>query len=361
MNISIDTNILKRDRKLESSDISLLAKLSKLGLLKLHIPWVIYKEATSQNFIEIKTIIEKITKDLDNLDKKGLRDVEHFKFSQISKEISSIDVENSVKNHWDEFIESSGAILHHINEKHGELVMASYFAGQAPFPEPKSRKDIPDAFIYQALLTITEKNGTITFVCDDNNLREACSKIPSVTVVKNYSELYDLGEFKEIKEKYESIEHYADELIVLEENIDDIRAQAEEDIRSEIFNDYIITHPNIPDDNNEGKLIDIRKISLLNVDKAKIQFIDDFFYIPVQAEGVFSLEYFLYKADYYMLGDTRKIFIADKHWNDHYFLVEESFEVKFSFKYKIKKDNVDMLEMEAEDLNFEEVNIIGEE
>lgn len=70
MNISIDTSILRRDRKLESSDILLLGKMSKLGLLKLHVTWIVFKETTTQNYLEAKAIINKIVKELNELDKK---------------------------------------------------------------------------------------------------------------------------------------------------------------------------------------------------------------------------------------------------------------------------------------------------
>lgn len=360
MNISIDTSILRRDRKLESSDILLLGKMSKLGLLKLHIPWVVYRETTTQNYLECKAIIEKIVKDLNTLDKKGIGEGEHLKFKKLAKQIEAIDIETSTLKHWNDFIKDSKAILHKIDEKHGELVMTSYFLGQQPFPEPKSRKDIPDAFIYQGLLTISHKYGHLHFICDDTNLRESCDRITNVTGLKGFSDLFDLPEFKIISDKYKLIEHYADELIIVEESIEKIKEKANEDIWNEILNDIIISSPNIPDDNNEGRLVGIDEVTDIQVDETKIQYIDNYFYIPVSAKGVFTIEYFMFKSDYYIIDDRRNIHITDNDWNDHYFLVEETFNVKFSFKYKLAKDEVDSLELEAEDINFDEVNVIWE-
>jgi len=360
MNISIDTSIFRRDRKLDSSDILLLSKLCKLGLLKIHIPWIVYRESTTQNFLDIKTIVDKIIKDLNSFDKKGIGEIEHYKFQKISKQIQEIEIETSTIKHWTEFIENSKSTLHCIDEKDGELVMTAYFLGDAPFPEPKSRKDIPDAFIFQAIKKISENFGELVFITDDNNLKESCNKIENVNSIKSFSELYDLPAFHILNDKYKQVEHYADELLVLEDNIDEIKNQAEHDIWNEILNDIIIDSSNIPDDNNEGRLIDILKINYITLDKSKIQFVDDFFYIPVQSEGIFTIEYFLFKSDYYIYDDSRKITITDNDWNKHYFLVEETFEVKFSFKYKIAKSRVDFLEMEAEDIIFEEVTIIRE-
>jgi len=360
MNITIDTSILRRDRKLESSDILLLGKMCKLGLLKVHIPWVIFRETTTQNYIESKAILDKIVKELNTLDKKGISVSDLFKFKKIAKQIEAIDIESSTLKHWNEFIEESKIVLHKIDEKHGELVMTSYFLGQQPFPEPKSRKDIPDAFIYQALQTISDKFGQIYFICDDNNLRTSCDKLSNVIGIKGFSDLFDLPEFKKINDSYKLVEHYAEELLVIEDSIEEIKKKANEDIWNEILNDIIISSPNIPDDNNEGRLVGIDKVSDIEIDKTKIQYIDNYFYIPINAKGVFTIEYFIFKSDYYIIDDNRNINITDNDWNDHYFLVEEKFDVKFSFKYKLGKDKVDFLELEAEDINFEEVNIIWE-
>lgn len=361
MNVSIDTSILRRDRKLESSDILLLGKMSKLGLLKLHVPWIIYREATTQNHIEIKTTVDRIIKELNSFDKKGINESEHLKFKKIAKQIQEIDIETSTIKHWNNFIRDTKSILHKIDEKHGELVMSSYFLGQAPFPEPKSRKDIPDAFIYQALQTISDKFGKILFISDDENLRTSCDKLSNVIGLKTFSDLFDLPDFKSINDQYKKIEHYADELIILEDSIDKLKEVADEDVFNELFNDTIISSPNIPDDNNEGRLINIEEVSNIEIDKTKIQYIENYFYIPVKAEGVFTIDYFIYKSDYYIIDDRRNIHIIDNDWNDHYYLVQEDFEVKFSFKYKIAKDNVENLDkLIVEDINFDEVNIIWE-
>jgi len=359
MNIAIDTSILRRDRKLEGSDVLLLGKMGKLGLLKLHIPWIIYREITTHSYLESKTIIDKMVKDLNSFNKQGISESDHLKLKEIAKQIEVIDIEASILERWDDFIESSKTILHGIDENHGELVMTSYFLGTDPFSKPKSRKDIPDAFIYQALRTISDEFGKIYFVCDDTNLRNCCDKIPNIVGLSGFSDLFDSSDFKAINDKYKLIEHYAEELIAIEEAIEEIKTIAKKDIQNnKIFNDITISNSDIPDDNNEGIVVGIDKISNIDIDKTKIQYIDNYFYIPIKADGVFTIEYFIYKADYYLIEDSRYIHITDSDWNDHYFLVEETFDVKFSFKYKIAKDKVAFLEPEIEDISFDQVNVI---
>jgi len=361
MNIVIDTTIFRQDRRLEKSDLLLLRKLSKLGLIKIHIPWVVYKESTSQNYLEIQDAINKIVKELKGLKNKGLSEKEHLQFEKLSKEIETVDIRDSVNQHWESFINDSNAVLYEIEDNDGRNVMLSYFLGEPPFPNPKSRKDIPDAFIYQTVKSLSNALEQIYVITNDNNLRKECNEIPNVVGLKDFSELYNLVEYEPIDEEYKRIEHFADELLILEDRIEEIKTKAEKDVWDEILNDIIIESDNIPDDNKEGRLVGIEKISSVKIDKSKIQFIYDVFYIPIEVEGVFTIEYFLFKSDYFVYEGNRSINITDGDWNKHFFLVEESFECRLTFKYKIEKENVEDMFFEAEDVVFEEVNLIQNE
>ncbi len=358
MNIALDTSIFRKDRKLENFDLLLLKKLSKLNLIKIHIPWIVYKESTSHNFIDTNTTIDKMTKDLQNFDKRGIAFREVIVLRKISKQLKSINLFKSVEDHWKEFINESNAILHPLDNTHGEIVMLSYFNGDKPFPVAKSRKDIPDAFIYQALITISKSYSPIIFIAEDKNLREACNLINNINSISSFDELYKLKEYEPIEKKYKEIEHYIDELIIVEENIEDIRKIAITKIHGEIFNEMIIEAENIPADNNEATVVRVFQITTLDTDKTKIQFVDNNFYIPVEGNGRFTLEYFLFKADYYIL-DNRNISIIDSDWNKHYYNVVEDFDFDFSFKFKLNKEDVDDIKnIEVEDIKISNIEII---
>jgi hypothetical protein len=52
--------------------------------------------------------------------------------------------------------------------------MDAYFRGLPPFSTAKSRKDIPDAFIYAVLLDLAREPGGVAFVSSDRRFLEAC-------------------------------------------------------------------------------------------------------------------------------------------------------------------------------------------
>ncbi|MBL7704524.1 MAG: DUF4935 domain-containing protein [Taibaiella sp.] len=343
MNIIIDTSILRKDRGFLNSDILLIKKLAKLDLLKIHFPWIVFKESISQNLLEVKNGIDNAIKEISSLNRKGIDIEEYEKLKEVTKALESINskTEKSIEKHWERFINDSKAILHEINEEHGKKVMTSYFLGTKPFPVPKSRKDIPDAFIYEAILTINEIFGKTCFICDDKNLRESIAKNEDCQVFKTYEEFFDSDIYKLIDSEYKKIEHYVDELIVLKENIDKIEKYAKEELYRDLFagDEQVIVHENIPSDGNEGALQDIEGELVETIQFDKIQFVDGVFYIPIEMKACFRIEYFLFKADYYIY-EERNISIIDHDWNKHYYLVEESFNASLSFKCTIEQENI---------------------
>lgn len=364
MNIIIDTSILRKDRGFLNSDILLIKKLAKLDLLKIHVPWIIYKESTSQNIIEVGKGFGNAIKEISSLNKKGIDIEEYEKLKKIAEELEKLklDTEKSIERYWERFIIESKAILHEIKDDHGKKVMTSYFLGSKPFPAPKSRKDIPDAFIYEAILTINEKYGEVYFICDDNNLRVSIAKNDNCSVFESYEDFFDSDFYKSIDIEYKKIEHFANELIVLKENIGEIEKYAKEELYRDLFagDEQVIVHENIPSDGNEGALqgIDGEMIETLEIEK--IQFVDGVFYIPVEMKACFRIEYFLFKADYYLYEELRDISIIDHDWNKHYYLVEESFNVTLSFKCTIEQESIihGEFEFDYEPAIIEELEII---
>lgn len=364
MNVVIDTSILKRDRGFLHSDILLIKKLAKLDLLKIHIPWIVYKESTSQNIKESDSVLGKSIKEISSLNKKGVSKEDYIELEKIIDRLNSIkgSLDKSIDTHWAEFIADSKATLHEIDDGHGKLVMSSYFTGDKPFPEPKSRKDIPDAFIYEAIKSIREEVGKIHFICADNNLRNSIDRLDNCTGFSSYSDFYKSPRYVEIENEYKKIEHYSDELILLRENVDKISKFAETEIYGDVFagNDQVIFNESIPSDDSEGAIQDMEDVTIDKVHLDGIQFVDGIFYISIDISGKFGVEYFMFKSDYYMETEDRNISIIDDDWNKHYFLVYETFDVKLSYQCSVEQDSVKHkeFEFETEQVTIEEINIL---
>lgn len=365
MNIVIDTSILQRDRGFLQSDILLLKKLAKLDLIKIHIPWIVYKELTSQNIKESNSVLFKSISEISSLNKKGISKEDYLELEKVISQLNSLkdSLNMSIDKHWADFVTDSKATLHEINDGHGKLVMSSYFTGDKPFPEPKSRKDIPDAFIYEAIKSIREKVGEIHFICADNNLRNSIDGLDYCTGFSSYADFYKSPKYVVIESEYKKIEHYSDELILLRENVDKISKFAESEIYGDVFagNDQVITNESILSDDREGAIQDMEDVTIDIVHLDTIQFVDGIFYISIDISGKFGIEYFMYKSDYYMEAKDRNISIIDDDWNKHYFLVYEIFDVRISYQCSVVQDSVRRkeFEFETEQVIIKELNIIN--
>ena len=338
--IILDSSIINRDRSFSGPDMKLLKRLSSLGLLQWHIPWVIYQEIITHNQTEGIKKIDKLGKHLDDLEKVGVVSTVTSKIRTIRDLISEVRTEFDCKIYWNTIFKEANAQIDTFNTKLSYDVMCSYFNGEAPFPEPKSRKDIPDAFIYEHIKEYAS-HKPVFFICGDNNLSIKCNNLNNVVVFSSLKDFYQSDEYKPIESKYKNIEQYNKGLKVISVNASQIISKAREDVYGDLLVDFNqgIENYNILSDEHEGILTGISNISKVEILFNDIKYVDNKFYIPISVIGDFVIEYFLYKADY-PLYDDRKIRIIED-WNDHYYLVNEQFNASFIFNYSIDKTDID--------------------
>jgi hypothetical protein len=325
MKIVIDSTEYKTDKGLNKEDISIIKDLGDKGLIELHIPWFIYKECISTSIDVLNTEMLQIETSLKSFNRKGLDDFDYHGARSIAKEVEELrgEIKISVVNLWEKFVTKSKAYLYQFDEKESKNVFNSYFVGDKPFKSLKSRKDIPDAFIYNTILKISS-SGVVHLISNDKNLCEAFADISNVVLHKTLKDLFQHKDFEEINTKYlklkdkERIEN-AKELIL--ENFDVIDAAVRDytkGIRHLDFEDK-----SLRSDNNEGTInaIDNPKTT---IDKESIKLIGEEFFVPVIVYATASIDYFVFKSDYWIYEDLPGI---REDWNKHYYLVEDVVEI----------------------------------
>ena len=203
LNIFIDSSILYKHQSLNTKDITTLKVLGNRHLIDLYIPWIVYKESTTRAISEIKEEMSKAISRISSLEGKGLYPKDTARLKEIIGELekfSEAALESNGKL-WEDFIYFSRATIWKLNSHHTGAVFESYFEGAAPFSSVKSRKDIPDAFIFNALKELAS-DDKITFICEDIQLRNSSASIPNVQVYASFRELFDSDEMKEVMSVY---------------------------------------------------------------------------------------------------------------------------------------------------------------
>lgn len=345
-NIIIDSSILRKDRSLNKHDILLMRKLCKLGLVKLHFPWVIYKEATSQSIYDIKNDLKKAKALINSCKGKGISEEE---FESVNSVISSIEkieeqVGNSVHGNWMKMVDSENIILHDFHAEDGDSVMSAYFNGGIPFSSLKNRKDIPDSFIFFAIKRIQKKYGDVIFICEDNNLREsAIHNISNCQGFSSFDELNESESWMKIYGEYKKIEKFSDGIKTIIENQKVIKEKIEEEIYGDMFageNQVLYVREEWYDMEEVG-LQDIDKVKIEGISSSNIQFIDGQYYLNLDIKANFLIDSFISKSEYYLNEKEKEYTVLDYDWNEYVVRIEQWRIVEFNLVVRINQESID--------------------
>ena len=341
--VILDSCIINQDRSCSGGDMKLFVKLSSLNLIEWYIPWIIYKEITSTGFIDGVELISKINNSLAALRRLGQSQIITKKLTDYEREFSEIKNKYADFNieYWNQLFKKAYATVGVFNKELSQNVVESYFSGGPPYQQPKSRKDIPDSFIFEEIKSLSYNNHIIFISCD-NNLIDKSRNIDNVTLFNSLKEFFESKEGKTVLQTYEQIEQYNHGVEFIQLNKDGISQIAQKDIVGDLLvplNDGFV-NAMIPSDNNEGGLAAIPEILDVSILIDEIKYIDGIFYIPILANCIFDVEYLLFKADYPLLED-RVITIIDNDWNKYYYLVSEKFDTSFIYNYTIEKSDIE--------------------
>ncbi|MBE9572304.1 MAG: DUF4935 domain-containing protein [Proteobacteria bacterium] len=184
IDLVIDTNIYRKAPRLDSMEFAGLAYLAQKGFLDIHVPYVIEQEFSSHLEIEQRKRLSEVVNRLSRaLNFEGKGDATNWLVgvtSQIASKVDEIVLERS--HAFRSWLEENGATFHPLTLTQSEKAWEAYFKGALPLKEPKSRKDIPDAFIFQSIVDLKDEHDkSLCVVVEDGDLNEACAsrKIPT--------------------------------------------------------------------------------------------------------------------------------------------------------------------------------------
>lgn len=173
LSVVLDTTILRRDPSRSKLDFRSLSFYSRSQHIDLYIPSIVRDEFSSQELESYKDAPVKLL--------SLLRDIVRIGKEEIPKEIQEFAkyvagnasvIESAPNRSFYNWLSSSKVRIIDVNFDHMQGMLYAYFAGQPPFSNIRSRKDIPDALIQQAVSELSVSVENLVFICGDNNLRE---------------------------------------------------------------------------------------------------------------------------------------------------------------------------------------------
>lgn len=356
MIVVVDSTEFRRDRSLNKQDLARLKDFGNKELIEIHIPWFIYKETTTHTVLELETELNKVKNSLASLDKRGISPSDYNSLRQILKSVDEfrLNVKSSNKLLWDNYIKDAKATLHPFYPNHSENVFSAYFDGGKPFKSLKSRNDIPDAFIYMTIKELSEKDD-VHLISEDNNLREKCVDENRIFVHKDFNSFFSTAEFLKLEISYEKLLEI-EKIKLAKELLLDYRDVFEAAVKeyTDSVNFLELYETPLRSDNGDATVRSIDE-PILTIDEANIDFYSNQFYVPIIVKAMASVDYLVFKADYWTYNDIPKY---SEDWNEYYYSIEESFPIILKKTIIIDMNSFDEdTEPEIEIEEFDEIEL----
>ncbi len=174
--IVLDTSIYRNKPNLDSKEFSLLQDIASSKKVTLHVPYVVGREFSTFLENEQQKKIEKVISAISSVLRFDPCSSTSKQFEALLNQLK-IELSTLVKKRSEAFtqwLEQSNAVRHSLTLEQANNAMEAYFCGTPPLKEPKVRKDIPDSFIFQAVLEIYRKYGNeLSIVVEDGKLAAA--------------------------------------------------------------------------------------------------------------------------------------------------------------------------------------------
>jgi len=186
IHVVIDTTALRSDPLRKSAAWKLLSRLGGAWKVQICLSCISRREFITHREEEFDTAISEARK----ISKK-FRDLLPGDSTVDSIHLNVDDIESrraQLGNDFDEWMTSSNAVELPVDINHTPKVIDAYFGGEPPFQQKKSRKDFPDAFIYQSVVDLKGTKDALHIITNDKKLGSKFSEIDGLLVHSSVDE-----------------------------------------------------------------------------------------------------------------------------------------------------------------------------
>lgn len=319
IHLVFDTNVLRSEPFYSRAEYDSLQTLVEYGHVEVYIPELVEQEYLHQLKDDFDKYIESINKSNSGLERSGFvnkNDVNKIK--ELAANLQKNGSENIEQKFSDLFYADLSARKLEIKHKHTKNVFNNYFSGSGVFASKKERKDIPDAFIFEAIKELKSKHNNVVGLIADKRFSKACSEINLITYekIKDFLESDDIQEILANNSQKDFID------FIIQGNYPNIN------IGSELIDNLAgkeITSKYIPSDNHDATIMSVGEVSDVKLNLSAFTHLGGGkLSVPFSCIVNVSIMFFVFKADYYAYDQQ---FNSVGDWNKHYFDVEEEGDV----------------------------------
>ena len=206
INAFFDTTALRSDKRRGSAAWKVVARLARLQKINLHLSDITLREFITSLQLDFDTALAKSS--------ASLNDIRHLTIDETTLDVLQSHVK-SFASHRDnlakevqQWIEGVKAAVHPVTGAHGIAVVDAYFLGSPPFAHVKSRNDIPDAFIYQAILSLSARTKPLHVITADEHLSAAAKAIEGIVVHQSLKDFLQASDVAPLTERPDNIDWF---------------------------------------------------------------------------------------------------------------------------------------------------------
>ncbi len=192
LDIFLDTEVLRRDPYRRSGPFRALSVLATMGIVQVHVSQVSIMEFITHIEAETRTACATATTALGQLQRWCRHRPDAMQQPREICTASATGAIEATRDSLEEWVDNLGVRVVPIASDHAGKVFTAYFAGQPPFKQAKNRADIPDAFIWQAVLDCCKAGTSCIFVSGDGGFLSAAGSGPAN--LKHYPTLKEVVE-----------------------------------------------------------------------------------------------------------------------------------------------------------------------
>lgn len=343
--VFIDTSMLRAMKEFKSHKVQALFELSKKGIVSIKMPYIVKEEYISHLESQKKDLVNKIK---NNDCYRFLKSVKY----NLLEIVNVLKLEElNVESYFEKWCKENNIELLPLDSTFTAKVFESYFKGHSPFEKQKSRKDIPDAFIFEEIKSFKKSEHLVCILVRDRNLKKHCEDAGILTfdsfeMLLQNEEIQHYIVHRKKKELPNELLKYLDEIEdFVSEKIIDVeinKSLSGLEIDLNKCNDYIYDNANIQ------YIESPEQISILFEQQYYLS--EDEIAIPIILLCAANIDIFIFRSDYYAQIEN----VSAYEWNEHYFISEEQIYIQIKTELLIKTDK---LEYQSLDIQVNEENL----
>jgi hypothetical protein len=184
IHVVLDTNIFHQEG-LFSRNMQLLGRLATADKAVVYVPDLVKREYLSRRIADTKSKLQSINAGLSEILKKTNRDgmvyadvmETHAKLNSVAKGIPE-----AIEKDFEAWQSANNIRLIHFDHSHISEIFDDYFNGEGVFRHPKSREDLPDAFINACVKMLLNETKKLDVIIRDGTFQKHLKNVDGIEV-----------------------------------------------------------------------------------------------------------------------------------------------------------------------------------